>query len=120
MELPAVVSVTYRASLSSVFLVLENGRYLSRDQNNSPCSMGLHPSLNVVGCVRTPLSERERKDFSKQLPRFQTQESTFPYEHSVHVSVRGRVKESPLLRISFLILDRSSEGSSRFIAVLTH
>ncbi|KAG6621675.1 hypothetical protein I3842_Q009100 [Carya illinoinensis] len=43
-------------------------------------------------------------------PRRCTQESTFPYEHLVHVSVRGRVKGSPLLRISPLILDRSSEG----------
>lgn len=69
-------------------------------------------TCNPRRCVRTPLSGRERKDFSEQPPRFQTQESTFPYEHSVHVSVRGRVKGSPLLRISPLILDRSSEGSS--------
>uniref|UniRef100_F6HSD1 Uncharacterized protein n=1 Tax=Vitis vinifera TaxID=29760 RepID=F6HSD1_VITVI len=67
-------------------------------------------TCNPRRCVRTPLSGRERKDFSEQPPRFQTQESTFPYEHSVHVSVRGRVKGSPLLRISPLILDRSSEG----------
>jgi hypothetical protein len=33
----------------SVFLVLKNGRYLSQDRNDYPCSMGLHPSLNVVG-----------------------------------------------------------------------
>ena len=65
-------------------------------------------TCNPRRCVRTPLSGRERKDFSEQPPRFQTQESTFPYEHSVHVSVRGRVKGSPLLRISPLILDRSS------------
>lgn len=77
-------------------------------------------TCNPRRCVRTPLSGRERKDVSEQPPRFQTQESTFPYEHSVHVSVRGRVKGSPLLRISPLILDRSSEGSPRFIAVLTH
>lgn len=64
-------------------------------------------TCNPRRCVRTPLSGRERKDFSEQPPRFQTQESTFPYEHSVHVSVRGRVKGSPLLRISPLILDRS-------------
>ncbi|KAJ0075381.1 hypothetical protein Patl1_33801 [Pistacia atlantica] len=71
--------------------------------------------LGLLGCVRTPLSGRERKDFSEQPP---TQKSTFPYEHSVHVSVRvrGRVKGSPLLRIPPLILDRSSEGSPRFIA----
>ncbi|KAK4551768.1 hypothetical protein RGQ29_032272 [Quercus rubra] len=55
-------------------------------------------TCNPRRCVRTPLTT----------PRFQTQESTFPYEHSVHVSVRGRVKGSPLLRISPLILDRSS------------
>lgn len=75
-------------------------------------------TCNPRRCVRTPLSGRERKDFSET--SFQTQELTFPYEHSVHVSVRGRVKGSPLLRISPLILDRSSEGSPRFIAVLTH
>ncbi|KAK1371566.1 hypothetical protein POM88_037658 [Heracleum sosnowskyi] len=46
---PAIVSVTHRASLSSVFLVLENGRHLSQDQNDYPRPMGLHPSLNVVG-----------------------------------------------------------------------
>ena len=46
---PAIVSVTHRASLSSVFLVLENGRHLSQDRNDYPCPMGLHPSLNVVG-----------------------------------------------------------------------
>ena len=59
---PAVVSVTHRAYLSSVFLVLENGRHrierpsimdrsnsnLSQDRNDYPCPMGLHPSLNVV------------------------------------------------------------------------
>lgn len=43
------VSVTHKASLSSVFLVLENGRHLSQDRNDYPCPMGLHPSLNVVG-----------------------------------------------------------------------
>ncbi|KAI5409128.1 hypothetical protein KIW84_054797 [Lathyrus oleraceus] len=64
-------------------------------------------TCNPRRCVRTPLSGRERKDLSET--SFQTQESTFPYEHSVHVSVRGRVKGSPLLRISPLILDRSSE-----------
>ena len=51
---PAVVSVTHRASLSSVFLVLENGRHLSQDQNDYPCPMGLHPSLNVVGYCSLP------------------------------------------------------------------
>ncbi|KAK4336579.1 hypothetical protein RND71_044214 [Anisodus tanguticus] len=39
-------------------------------------------TCNPRRCVRTPLSGRERKDFSEQPPRFQTQESTFPYEHS--------------------------------------
>lgn len=53
-SLPAVVSVTYGASLSSVFLVLKNGRYLSQDRNDYPCSMGLHPSLNVVGYYSLP------------------------------------------------------------------
>lgn len=43
---PAVVSVTHKASLSSV---LENGRHLSQDRNDYPRPMGLHPSLNVVG-----------------------------------------------------------------------
>ena len=48
-------------------------------------------TCNPRRCVRTPLSGRERKDFSET--SFQTQESTFPYEHSVHVSVRGRKSE---------------------------
>ncbi|KAK1547986.1 hypothetical protein Q3G72_007770 [Acer saccharum] len=39
-------------------------------------------TCNPRWCVRTPLSGRERKDFSEQPPRFQTQKSTFPYEHS--------------------------------------
>lgn len=52
---PAVVSVTHRgASVSSVFLVLENGRHLSEDRNDYPCPMGLHPSLNVVGYCSLP------------------------------------------------------------------
>ncbi|EXB61812.1 hypothetical protein L484_012245 [Morus notabilis] len=50
----AVVSVTHKASLSSVFLVLENGRNLSQDWNDYPCPMGLHPSLNVVGYCSLP------------------------------------------------------------------
>jgi len=40
--------VTHRASLSSVFLVLENGCHLSQDRNDYLWPMGLHPSLNVV------------------------------------------------------------------------
>ncbi|KAL4614006.1 hypothetical protein ACB092_07G023900 [Castanea dentata] len=47
-------------------------------------------TCNPRRCVRTPLSGRERKDLSEQPP------------------VRGRVKGSPLLRISPRILDRSS------------
>lgn|SRR5664279_881102 len=43
-------------------------------------------TCNPRRCVRTP---RERKDFSEQPPCFQTQEFTFPYEHSVHVEVRA-------------------------------
>nr|AEX57689.1 hypothetical protein RasatMp058 [Raphanus sativus]AIE42581.1 hypothetical protein RadishMT_p051 [Raphanus sativus]QGW48338.1 hypothetical protein [Raphanus sativus]QGW48657.1 hypothetical protein [Raphanus sativus] len=78
-------------------------------------------TCNPRRCVRTPLSGRERKDFSEQPPRFQTQESTFPYEHSVHVSVRGKSERVTTTEdLPPLILDRSSEGSPRFIAVLTH
>lgn len=51
-------------------------------------------------------------------PALEWSSLTFPYEHSVHVEVRGRVKGSPLLRISPLIV-RWVEGSPRFIAVLT-
>nr|VDD25139.1 unnamed protein product [Brassica rapa]VDD65102.1 unnamed protein product [Brassica oleracea]VDD65206.1 unnamed protein product [Brassica oleracea] len=51
-------------------------------------------TCNPRRCVRTPLSGRERKDFSEQPPRFQTQESTFPYEHSIG---RLRVRRGSLL-----------------------
>ncbi|CAF2075107.1 unnamed protein product [Brassica napus] len=51
-------------------------------------------TCNPRRCVRTPLSGRERKDFSEQPSRFQTQESTFPYEHSIG---RLRVRRGSLL-----------------------
>ncbi len=41
-------------------------------------------TCNPRRCVRTPWSGRERKDFIPP-PWFQTQEFTFPYEHSVHI-----------------------------------
>ncbi|XP_020594148.1 uncharacterized protein LOC110034200, partial [Phalaenopsis equestris] len=51
-------------------------------------------TCNPRRCVRTPWSGRERKDFSEQPPWFQTQEFTFPSEHSMG---RLRVRRGSLL-----------------------
>uniref|UniRef100_A0A3Q7GZ42 Uncharacterized protein n=1 Tax=Solanum lycopersicum TaxID=4081 RepID=A0A3Q7GZ42_SOLLC len=94
-----------------------NQRILNVENERRESQQTLHAFLEHVPAVfhiNKPLPARARMDRAREARRgwmserlkesVQTQESTFLYEHSVHVSVRGRVKGSPLLRIAVSLI----------------